>query len=113
MAKSGSTNSTDVLLAKILEKLGLHESRPSRNSNISTTSVQPVAYNTSTTTPYFVNQQAHHLAPPPGFVYTLDQNQVAQQQPAYQLPVGPTIHTAGPGFPYVLAQSQPVAQSVI
>ncbi|GJY81730.1 ribonuclease H-like domain-containing protein [Tanacetum coccineum] len=114
----GSTNSTDVLLAKILEKLGLHESGPSRNSNISTTSVQPVAYNTSTTTPYFVNQQAHHLAPPPGFVYTLAQNQVAQQQPAYQLPVGPTIHTSGPGFPYVLAQAQPaqpqpVAQSVI
>ncbi|GJZ64782.1 ribonuclease H-like domain-containing protein [Tanacetum coccineum] len=114
----GSTNSTDVLLAKILEKLGLHESGPSRNSNISTTSVHPVAYNTSTKTPYFVNQQAHHLAPLPGFVYTLAQNQVAQQQPAYQLPVGPTIHTTGPGFPYVLAQAQPaqpqpVAQSVI
>ncbi|GKA18748.1 ribonuclease H-like domain-containing protein [Tanacetum coccineum] len=114
----GSTNSTDVLLAKILEKLGLHESGPSQNSNISTTSVHPVAYNTSTKTPYFVNQQAHHLAPLPGFVYTLAQNQVAQQQPAYQLPVGPTIHTTGPGFPYVLAQAQPaqpqpVAQSVI
>ncbi|GKB94304.1 ribonuclease H-like domain-containing protein [Tanacetum coccineum] len=109
----GSTNSTDVLLAKILEKLGLHESGPSRNCNISTTSVQLVAYNTSTTTPYSVNQQAHHLAPPPGFVYTLAQNQVAQQQTAYQLLVGSIIHTAGPGFPYVLAQSQPVAQSVI
>nr|GEV40176.1 hypothetical protein [Tanacetum cinerariifolium] len=55
-----SSNTTDALLAKILDKLGLHESGTSRNSNSSLTNIQHVAYTATIPTPmYFPNQPDH------------------------------------------------------
>ncbi|GJZ10063.1 ribonuclease H-like domain-containing protein [Tanacetum coccineum] len=78
-----SSNTTDALLAKILDKLVLHESGPSRNNIPSTQNNTPIAYTaTSIPTPYFVNQPTPYLAPPPGFSYPVAQTHVAQQQSA-------------------------------
>ncbi|GJT16471.1 ribonuclease H-like domain-containing protein [Tanacetum coccineum] len=109
-----SSNTTDALLAKILDKLVLHESGPSRNNIPSTQNNTPVAYTaTSIPTPYFVNQPAPYLAPPPGFSYPVAQTHVAQQQstqpqqisqpashqPAHVFPAAGTAHQAQPSIP--------------
>ncbi|GKA05946.1 protein FAR1-related sequence 5 [Tanacetum coccineum] len=104
-----STNSTDALLVKILEKLGLNYSGTSRDSNTNCTSmvapynVLPVAYTAnSVPSPYLYSAQpvgpvhtfmqpVHPLTPPPGFHYPLAQPSMAHQaatQPTHAAPLG-------------------------
>ncbi|GKC52926.1 hypothetical protein Tco_1075671, partial [Tanacetum coccineum] len=116
-----TSTSTDALLVKLLEKLGLNECGTNRsnvtasNNNNANPPTLPVAYNPTynPTTMYYPTQPNSHMLPtpdqfiasPPGFTYPSAHPQPAQAQPATTPPtsfqvVGPAqqAQLAPPGF---------------
>ncbi|GJW05934.1 ribonuclease H-like domain-containing protein [Tanacetum coccineum] len=107
------TNSTDTLLLKLLEKLGVHESGTSRETNNHPKHSNPVAYTANANSipfyysaqqvhPHVMAQPAQYVAPPPGFTYPPAHQQILHQ-PAH--PLVPANPTAGPILTHQPAQT--------
>ncbi|GJX07800.1 ribonuclease H-like domain-containing protein [Tanacetum coccineum] len=90
--QSHNSNSTNALLSKLLEKLGMHESGPNKITNTHTV-----------TTP-----SAHYMTPPPGFTYSPAQQQLVHYQPTQPIAAHASI-PAGPTLPSQPAHVQPAA----
>ncbi|GJX32732.1 ribonuclease H-like domain-containing protein, partial [Tanacetum coccineum] len=72
-SKTPSTSTTDALLLQLLEKLGVHDTGSSRNSNTNASNIVapslPIAYaaNSVSSPLYYLTQPLHIFVPPPGF----------------------------------------------